>query len=82
MLSVRIGAIARRQVTNWGYAHQRSRDACIDTLLTSKVLGTLLELEHTLIRLSLVRLFLNTSSALLREALSAVCSRTLMRSNG
>ena len=79
---MRIGAIARRQVTNWCYAHQWSRDACIDPLLPSNELGTVLELEHTLIRLSLARLRLNTSIALLPTALSAVCNRTLMRSNG
>lgn len=79
---MRIGAIARRQATNWCYAHQWIRDACIDPLLPSKELGTVLELEHALIRLSLARLRLNTSLALLREALSAVCSRTLTRSNG
>ena len=76
------GAIAGGQVTNWCYAHQWSRDTCIDPLLPSKELGTVLELVHTLIRLSLVKLLLNTSIALLRTASSAVCSRTLMRSNG
>lgn len=79
---MRVGGIAGWHITRWCYAHQWSRDACIDALLPSKQLGMVLELEHTLIPFFLLRLLLNTSSALLPTALSAVCIRTLMRSNG